>query len=221
MLAFANAANFRADAPRNQRDYGPQSGRNSVPGVASMRTRWVFALALVFLCPLNAFGFPSVSPFWGAPTSAWLNDLRSDYPLNSPSVEWSYFGRRPDADTVRRFAARHASPSITVVRAFYVSSRMNLARNATHPVQRRRSCAPDSPDYMAQHGCLFGWSLSSPRQFLCRHAEFCCAARNHLRSPSCSCRSKRISRLQWPSSAGVADEWEKPRRTCAQSMRFA
>jgi hypothetical protein len=40
----------------------------------------IVALALAVLCPLNVFGFPSVSPFWTMSKLAWLNGLRSDYP---------------------------------------------------------------------------------------------------------------------------------------------
>jgi hypothetical protein len=58
-----------------------------------MRHSWFFALPFASLCHLYAFGFSSVSPFWGAPNPDWLNELRSDYPLNSTCVEWSYFDR--------------------------------------------------------------------------------------------------------------------------------
>jgi hypothetical protein len=58
-----------------------------------MRPPWLFALLFASLCPFYAFGFPSVSPFWGASNLDWLNELRADYPLNSTCVEWSYFDR--------------------------------------------------------------------------------------------------------------------------------
>jgi hypothetical protein len=60
-----------------------------------MKHPWFFALPFASLCPFNAFGFPSVSPFWSSSNPGWLNELRSDYPLNSTCFEWSYFGRGP------------------------------------------------------------------------------------------------------------------------------
>ena len=58
-----------------------------------MRHPWLFALPFASHCHLYAFGFPSVSPFWGASNPDWLNELRSDYPLNSTCIKWSYFDR--------------------------------------------------------------------------------------------------------------------------------
>lgn len=52
------------------------------------------AYSLGLLCPLNGFAFPSVSLFWSVYNLEWINNLRSDYPLNSASAEWSYFERR-------------------------------------------------------------------------------------------------------------------------------
>jgi hypothetical protein len=60
-----------------------------------MRHPWLFALVCAFLCPFYAFGFPSVSPFWGASNLDWLNKLRSDYPLISTCVELWYFRPGP------------------------------------------------------------------------------------------------------------------------------
>ena len=57
-----------------------------------MKALGVFVLSSSFLCPLTAFGFPSVSPFCSVPKLAWLNGFRSDSPLNSSSVEWLDFG---------------------------------------------------------------------------------------------------------------------------------
>jgi hypothetical protein len=65
-----------------------------------MRPPWLFALLFASLCPFYAFGFPSVSPFWGASNLDWLNELRSDYPLNSTCIEWSYFGSDPHRTAV-------------------------------------------------------------------------------------------------------------------------
>jgi len=50
------------------------------------------ALALAVLCLRNVFGFASVSPFWAESKHAWLNGLRSDYPLSSCSVGGLDFG---------------------------------------------------------------------------------------------------------------------------------
>jgi hypothetical protein len=63
-----------------------------------MKHPWLFMLPFASLCPFNAFGFPSVSPFCGASNPDWLNELRSDYPVNSTCVEWSYFYGGPDRD---------------------------------------------------------------------------------------------------------------------------
>ena len=52
------------------------------------------AYSLGLLCPLNGFAFPSISLFWSVYNLEWINNLRSDYPLNSASAEWSYFERR-------------------------------------------------------------------------------------------------------------------------------
>ena len=52
------------------------------------------AYSLGLLCPLNRFAFPSISLFWSAYKLEWINNLRSDDPLNSASAEWSYFERR-------------------------------------------------------------------------------------------------------------------------------
>lgn len=55
------------------------------------------AFSLASCCPLNQFAFPSVSLFWRMYKLARVNDLRSDYPLNSASVEWPQLGlRRPN-----------------------------------------------------------------------------------------------------------------------------
>ena len=51
----------------------------------------VIGFSLAFLCPLHAFAFPSVSLFWWGYNLEWINNLRSDYPLNSASAESSYF----------------------------------------------------------------------------------------------------------------------------------
>ncbi len=59
-----------------------------------MKALGVLVLSSRFLCPLIAFGFPSVSPFWSGPKLAWLNGFRSDSPLNSSSVEGLDFGPR-------------------------------------------------------------------------------------------------------------------------------
>lgn len=45
-----------------------------------------------FLCLLHAFAFPSVSLFWWGYNLEWINNLRSDYPPNSATAEWSCFG---------------------------------------------------------------------------------------------------------------------------------
>jgi hypothetical protein len=56
----------------------------------------VLAFSLTFCCPLNQFAFPSVSLFWRMYKLTRVNDLRSDSPLNSASVEWPQSGlRRP------------------------------------------------------------------------------------------------------------------------------
>jgi hypothetical protein len=56
----------------------------------------VLAFSLAFCCPLTQFVFPSVSPFLRMYKLARVNDLRSDSPLNSASVEWPQSGlRRP------------------------------------------------------------------------------------------------------------------------------
>jgi hypothetical protein len=52
----------------------------------------VIGFSLPLFCPLHAFAFPSVSPFCRGYNLEGLNNLRSDYPLNSPSAEWCYFG---------------------------------------------------------------------------------------------------------------------------------
>jgi hypothetical protein len=47
----------------------------------------VVGFSLPLICPLHAFVFPSVSLFrWGY-NLEWINNLRSDYPLNSVSAE--------------------------------------------------------------------------------------------------------------------------------------
>jgi hypothetical protein len=65
-----------------------------------MKHSWLFVLPFASLCPFNAFGFPSVSRFWAAPNPDWLNELRSDYPLNSACIGWSYFDRGPQRNAV-------------------------------------------------------------------------------------------------------------------------
>jgi hypothetical protein len=50
--------------------------------------------SLGFCCPLNQFAFPSVSLFWRMYKLDRVNDLRSDYPLNSASVGWPQLGLR-------------------------------------------------------------------------------------------------------------------------------
>lgn len=53
------------------------------------------AFSLNFCCPLIQFALPSVSLFGRFYKLVWVNDLRSDYPLNSASVEWRRLGLRP------------------------------------------------------------------------------------------------------------------------------
>src|SRR5579864_3389391 len=65
-----------------------------------MKHSWLFVMSFASLCPFNAFGFPSVSRFWAAPNPDWLNELRSDYPLNSACIGWSYFDRGPHRNVV-------------------------------------------------------------------------------------------------------------------------
>lgn len=52
----------------------------------------VIGFSLPLLCPFYAFAFPSVSLFRPGYNLEWINNLRSDYPLNSASIEWSFFG---------------------------------------------------------------------------------------------------------------------------------
>jgi len=54
----------------------------------------VIGFSLPLLCPFYAFAFPSVSLFWRAYNVVWINNLRSDYPLNSLSAEWLYVDAR-------------------------------------------------------------------------------------------------------------------------------
>jgi len=102
-----------------------------------MRSLEVSALSLVFHCPLNLFGFPSVSPFWTVSNPACFNDLRSDYPLNSPSVEWLNLGPRLDPDVVCRLLRR----SLTVTQAFDEFYRRNLPEMPSTQFERPRTCA--------------------------------------------------------------------------------
>jgi hypothetical protein len=54
------------------------------------------AFSLAFCCPFIQFAFPLVSLFWRIYKLVWVNDLRSDSPLNSAFVEWPQLGfRRP------------------------------------------------------------------------------------------------------------------------------
>jgi hypothetical protein len=87
------------------------------------------ALPLAGLCPLNVFGFPSVSPFWTVSKLAWLKGLRSDYPLSSSSAEWLFSGSGPDADLVSWLLPGAASLSMTVVQACHEPYRMSSAPN--------------------------------------------------------------------------------------------
>jgi hypothetical protein len=50
--------------------------------------------SLGFCCPLNRFAFPLVSLFWRMYKLDRVNDLRSDYPLNSASVGGPQLGLR-------------------------------------------------------------------------------------------------------------------------------
>lgn len=77
-----------------------------------MKNLWLFALPFASLCPFYAFGFPSVSPFWGASNPDWLNELRSDYPLNSTCVEWSYFHPRPRMSAICALLPSSGSASL-------------------------------------------------------------------------------------------------------------
>ena len=52
----------------------------------------VIGFSLPLLCPFYAFAFPSVSLFRRGYNLEWINNLRSDSPLNSASTEWSFFG---------------------------------------------------------------------------------------------------------------------------------
>src|SRR5437660_6401255 len=65
-----------------------------------MRNLWLFALPFASLCPFYVLGFPSVSPFWSTSNSGCLNEVRSDYPLNSTCIEWSYFDHGPHRNAV-------------------------------------------------------------------------------------------------------------------------
>jgi len=105
-----------------------------------MRAPEVLVLAPTFLCPLTAFGFPSVSPFSAVPKLAWLNGFRSDSPLNLSSVEWLDFRPCLAADLVKRLPSRHAfNRSADVLRA----SPNELLPKCQLPVRRHRSCASD------------------------------------------------------------------------------
>jgi hypothetical protein len=116
-----------------------------------MRHPSLFALPFASLCPLYAFGFPSVSLFWTVSNLTSFNNLPSDYPLDSRSVEWLILGRV----LLRRDALR----SVTPVQGLY-----KLARNAKSRFRRRQSCAPFAGTW--RNRLLFGLGLRGQREFL-------------------------------------------------------
>ena len=180
-----------------------------------MRPPWLFALPFASLCPFNAFAFPSVSPFWGAANLDWLNALRSDYPLNSACVEWSYFGRGPHKNAVCVSSARNGSASVT--RSWWRS-----------PVLADKRCV--SFDAFVQTlGPRAAYSranwrnTTTVRSELCVEQDGCSASRSAL----VCCRLEPLSLAAWRVSRGgrqfvamhsdlvrsVADQWHKP---CAE-----
>lgn len=60
-------------------------------------------LSLALHCPLDDFVFLSVSPFCPAYNLGWINDFRSDSPLNSASAAPSYL----EALALGHLLARH------------------------------------------------------------------------------------------------------------------
>jgi hypothetical protein len=98
-----------------------------------MRTPRVFASLLAFPCPFNEVGFPSVSPFWAVFNLAPFNNLRSDYPLDSRSVEWLILDRIRDTDMVGCLLRRDASASVGAVKLRSKVSRRNFGATQKVP----------------------------------------------------------------------------------------
>ena len=99
-----------------------------------MRTLRVFASLLAFPCPFNEVGFPSVSPFWAVFNLAPFNNLRSDYPLDSRSIEWLILDRIRDTDMVRCLLRSDASASVAAVKLRSKVSRRDFDATQKVPV---------------------------------------------------------------------------------------
>jgi len=123
------------------------------------------ALALAVLCPLNVFGFPSVSPFWTASNLASFNNLRFDYPLGSRSAEWLILGPVLDADMVNALLRRDALRSVTAVQALCEFSPSNLDPKRNVPVQTSTMCSPLARTWHGQNAVWVGFA-SAKRIFL-------------------------------------------------------
>jgi hypothetical protein len=159
-----------------------------------MRPPWLFALLFASLCPFYAFGFPSVSPFWGASNLDWLNELRSDYPLNSTCFEWSYFGRGPHRNAVCVSLPSNDSASLNRCSwGFPISSRWTSREVSMHPFKllahvlpiRAQTGAPRLPfavscsssKTVAQRSVARGFVVLSSRPGFSRRAWRSCARR--------------------------------------------
>jgi hypothetical protein len=101
--------------------------------------------------------------FWTVSNLTYFNNLPSDYPLDSCSVEWLILGRVLDTGVANPLLRRDALRSVTPVQGLY-----KLARNAKHRFKRRQSYAR----CLRVHGtpdCCLGWACVGKENF----SRFC------------------------------------------------
>jgi len=180
-----------------------------------MRQLWPFAMPFASLCPFNAFGFPSVSPFWGASNPGWLNELRSDYPLNSTCVEWSYFGRGPRRNAAFVSLLSNGSGLLNRCSRHFTA----LADGRCACLYRLAHTPSPIAAYPQANWCStatvrskFFVDQDSSSAF--RRARDCCPLEPLSFPPSCvSHRGRQFLVIHGDLVRGIADQWHKP---CAE-----
>ena len=176
-----------------------------------MKHSWLFVLPFASLCPFNAFGFPSVSRFWAAPNPDWLNELRSDYPLNSACIGWSYFDRGPQRNVVCVSLPSNDSALLNRCsrRSRFLADERCAGFNTS--VQALGPCAADSRT--SRRTTLMVRSELSVEQDSCptlRRARVCCRIEPLSFAPSHASRSGQQFLVRYGDVVrGVADQCHK------------
>ena len=114
----------------------------------------VIEFSLPLLCPLNGFAFPPVSPFCPVYNLGWINDFRSDYPLNSASAASSYFEALPLGQSAR--ALLPLKPMLLIVLfgpRFHVWRSAKLSRLRDIRLGRLPTCASIACEVASQNAC--------------------------------------------------------------------